>query len=89
MDVYAASLDEVAALAEFAEAQKLGFKLLSDPDASAVNKYGVKYEKRDFAKRVTFVIDPKGILRHVDEGVQVDSHGDDLVQVVRKLQGKR
>jgi len=79
------SLDDVADLAAFAKAQELDFRLLSDPDGSAAAKYGVLMEGRPFASRVTFVIDPKGILRHVDTGVSVATHGADLVAVLRRL----
>jgi peroxiredoxin len=41
--------------------------------------------KRPFARRVTFVLDEKGVVRHVDENVQVDSHGADLVRVIGEL----
>ena len=83
--MYGASLDDVQDLAAFAKAQNLNFQLLSDPDGSATAKYGVD-TGRGFAKRVTFVIDPKGILRYVDEGVNVDSHGKDIIETVARLQ---
>ncbi len=79
------SLDDVAALAAFAQAQELAFPLLSDPDGSAARKYGVLMEDRPFARRVTFVIDDKGILRHVDEKVDVSKHGEDIAGLIEKL----
>ena len=82
--IHALSLDDVKSLADFAEAQSLGFPLLSDPDGSAATKYGVA-SARGFARRVSFVIDPAGILRHFDEAVQVRTHGEDLAKVVRRL----
>ena len=47
-------------------------------------KYGVHAGR--FAKRVTFVIDEKGTLRHVDSSVKVNSHGEDLAELVYNLQ---
>ncbi|MEW6744457.1 MAG: hypothetical protein AB1486_17015 [Planctomycetota bacterium] len=44
-------------------------------------------EKSRFTRRVTFIIDDQGILRHADGEVKAESHGHDLVEVVRKLQG--
>jgi len=32
------------------------------------------------------VIDPAGVLRHVDESVDVSKHGSDVAAVVRELQ---
>ena len=85
--MYGASLDDVAALAAFAKAQELEYGLLSDPDGSAARKYGVLRSGRPFASRRTFVIDDKGVLRHIDEKVDVRNHGSDLTELIRKLQG--
>lgn len=87
VDVYGISLDDVLDQAAFAEAQSLNFLLLSDPDGSVAAKYGVLPEKGRFTKRVTFLVDEKGVLRHVDESVQVGSHGGDLAALVKKLRG--
>jgi thioredoxin-dependent peroxiredoxin len=84
-NVYAISIDDVAACAEFVQKHSLNFRLLSDPDRSVVTKYGAVIEGMSFAARYTFVIDPKGVLRHVDKAVNVVSHGADLVAVLKKL----
>ena len=55
-------------------------------DGSAARKFDAMMEKRPYAKRVTFVIDPTGVLRHIDESVDVTKHGSDLVGVIRGLQ---
>ena len=86
VDVYGVSMDEVSSLATFAKAQELSFSLLSDPDGSAVAKYDVAFEGRPFAKRVTFILDDAGSVRHIDREVRVDSHGEDLVELVTRLQ---
>ena len=83
--VYAISIDDVQACAQFVKQQSLNFQLLSDPDRSAVLKYGAVIEGIGFAARYTFVIDPKGVLRHVDKAVNPLSHGADLVAVLKKL----
>ena len=85
--VYGISLDDVAALAAFAKAQRLDYPLLSDPDGSVAQKYGVLMANRPFAKRVTFVFDEKGVLRHVADKVSVNSHGADLAALIEKLRG--
>lgn len=69
----------------FAEAQELTYPLLSDPDGSAAARYGVL--AGGFARRVTFVIDPEGRVRHVDREVDVARHGADLVRRIRDLRG--
>jgi peroxiredoxin Q/BCP len=79
------SVDDVATQAAFAKAQKLDFSLLSDPDASVAGKFDAMMAERPFSKRLTFVIDPDGTLRHIDDKVQVGTHGTDMVALVRKL----
>ena len=86
VEVYGISLDSVVKQAAFVEKEELNFLLLSDPDASAAEKYGVLHPSKRFSSRVTFVIDDEGIVRHIDQQVSVQSHGADLVGVVRELQ---
>lgn len=81
--MYGLSLDSVTDVKKFHEEQKLNFPLLSDPDGSAATKYGVFAGR--FAQRVTFVIDPDGVLRHVEEKVDVSNHGKDLAAILAEL----
>jgi peroxiredoxin Q/BCP len=83
------SLDSVADQKRFHEAEKLPFPLLSDPDGSVAAKYGVLMKDKPFAERVSFVIDPQGVLRAIDREVDVTSHGVDLVALIERLQIKR
>ncbi len=84
--VVALSLDDVVSQKDFANAEKLNFPLLSDPDGGATAKFGSMMTGKPYANRVTFIVDPKGVVRAVDHGVTVDSHGADLVAVLKKLQ---
>ena len=84
-NVYGVSLDDVEDLAAFAEAQELNFELLSDPDGSAAKKYGVLAPKRRYTQRVTFLIDEKGVLRHIDTKVDVSKHGADVAKLIKEL----
>ena len=81
------SLDDVKAQAEFVKQQSLGFPLLSDPDASASARLGVLMEGKPYTNRITIVVDDKGVVRLVDTGVKVESHGKDLVEAIKKLKG--
>ncbi|MFT7679618.1 MAG: peroxiredoxin Q/BCP [Planctomycetota bacterium] len=87
-DVYGISLDGVADLAKFHKAQKLTYPLLSDPDGSVAGRFDAVMKGRPFAKRMTFIIDGEGILRHIDEGVNVRTHGEDLLAIVERLQNE-
>ena len=74
--------------AAFAKEQELNFRLLSDPDGSAAAKYGAARPERPYARRLTFVIDENGVLRHIDDEVDVKQHGADLAALIRKLRGR-
>ena len=88
VEILGASLDDVASQAKFATDQELTYPLLSDPDGSVAAKYGVLGAGGRFASRVTFVIDPLGKIRVVDDEVTVDSHGADLAARIRALQAE-
>ena len=85
--VFGASLDDVESQAKFAKQQGLNFPLLSDPDGSAAGRFGVLMEGKPYTNRTTIVLDEKGIVRLVETKVNVNSHGKDLVEAIRKLKG--
>jgi peroxiredoxin Q/BCP len=79
----------VASQAAFAKKHELPFDLLSDPDGSVAGKYRVLRNMRGriIAGRVTFIIDDAGILRAIDNKVDVATHGQDLAKLITELQG--
>ncbi len=82
------SVDTVQTQKEFCSEQKLPFQLLSDADGKIAKLFGVFNEERKLSKRVTFIIDPKGIVRAIDEKVNVRTHGQDLIKWLKELQGE-
>ena len=62
------SIDSQERNKKFAAETGASFPMLSDTDKQVAKAYGVLNFTRLFANRVTFVIDPEGIIRHVDEG---------------------
>ncbi len=88
------SPDSCKAITNFIIKQTLGVELLSDPERTAANAYGVYRLKRNYGKesmgivRSTFVIDPKGIVRHVFSPVaKVDGHMQAVLDTVKSLAG--
>ena len=81
------SLDDVASQARFAKEQSLNFPLLSDPDGSASGRLGVLMADKPYTQRITVIVDDKGVVRLVETKVNVESHGKDLVEAIRKLKG--
>lgn len=84
-DIYGISLDSVQDQAQFVQKHELNFPLLSDPDGSVATKYGVLDPTAQYTKRVTFVIDEKGVLRKVLDQVDVNTHGEDLAALIDEL----
>ena len=47
---------------------------------------GVLYDGRPFAKRITVLVSPDGIIRDIDTKVSVRTHGSDVIAKANKLQ---
>ena len=62
------SVDKPEANKEFAAKIGATFPILSDPGKETTKAYGVLNLTRLFANRVTFVIDKKGVIQHIDNG---------------------
>ncbi len=80
--VLGVSCDSVASHEEFSRKHALTIPLIADQDTAIARAYGVLREGSDMASRVLFVIDKKGIVRHVFEGMPNNA---ELLEVVRGL----
>jgi peroxiredoxin Q/BCP len=84
------SPDEPKRLQKFIEKEKLNFDLLSDPDHSIAEKYGVwglkKFMGREFMGilRTTFIINSDGKLVYVMDDVKTKSHHDDVIHFIKE-----
>ena len=85
------SKDSEASHRKFAEKYHLPFVLLSDPDLTAIQAYGVWQEKKLYGKvsmgvvRTTFVIDADGNIEKVMPKVKPDTNAAEILQY---LEGK-
>ena len=92
--VFGISRDDVLSHAAFRDEQGLSVQLLADPDAVVCRKYDVVVEKvvdgrpKSTLSRSTFIIDKKGILRHVLRDVNPKDHADEVLKVVKGLNGR-
>ena len=66
--VLGVSMDDIETQTRFAKELKLPFPLLADPEGEAAKAYGVAAE--GYAKRVSFVIGPDGVVKAVFEGAE-------------------
>ena len=79
------SKDSVASHQKFAEKHGLPFILLSDPELTAIQAYGVWQEKKLYSKvsmgvvRSTFIIDENGVIEKVMPKVKPDSNMADVL----------
>lgn len=90
--VVGVSPDSVKSHQNFCTKHNLGVTLLSDPDHTMLEKYGVWKEKSMYGRkymgveRTTVLIDPESIVRRVWEKVKVEGHVDDVKKSLVELQ---
>lgn len=83
------SKDSVASHEKFAAKYELPFLLLSDPDKSVLEAYGVWQEKKLYGKvsmgvvRSSVVIDEEGNIEKVMMKVKADSNADDVLTYLK------
>ena len=80
------SRDSVASHQKFAEKYDLPFILLSDPDLTAIQAFGVWQEKKLYGKvsmgvvRSTFIISPEGIVEKVFPKAKPDTNAAEILE---------
>ena len=86
--VLGASIDSVNSHQRFKQKYKLGFPLLSDPDKTLAEAYGVWKEKSMYGRtymgieRTTFVIDEQGKIAKIFPKVDVTGHYEEVLAVL-------
>jgi thioredoxin-dependent peroxiredoxin len=85
-EVIGISSDNESSHRDFAQQHKLPFILLSDVDGSVRKAYGVKKTLGLFAGRVSFVIDKKGIIKHIfSSQTRATAHVGEALNVLKSL----
>ena len=85
VEVIGISKDSVASHVKFAEKHQLPFVLLSDPELTAIQAYGVWQEKKLYGKlsmgvvRTTFLIDEKGKIEKIMPKVKPDTNAAEIL----------
>lgn len=89
--IYGVSRDSMRSHRSFKEKMGLPFELLSDPDETACNAWGVMKSKKLYGKpvrgieRSTFVIDASGAIAREWRSVKVPGHADEVLAFARTL----
>ncbi|MCX7085245.1 MAG: peroxiredoxin [Methylococcales bacterium] len=84
-EVYGISTDEVKDLEGFHQKHNLTFTLLSDADGKMTQAYGVKMPIVTIAKRWTFILDPKLVIRYIDDDVDPVLDAKKVAEQISKL----
>lgn len=89
--VIGVSKDSVASHAKFRKKHGLKIALASDPDVDTAKAYGVWGEKALYGRkymgveRATFLVDAKGIIRHIWRKVKVNGHVEAVLAAAKSL----
>ena len=89
--VFGISRDDYLSHASFRDKHGLTVQLLSDSESEVSRKYGVVMEKkadgkaRECIRRSTFIIDKKGVLKHVLHDVNPREHADEVLKLVKGM----
>lgn len=83
------SKDSAASHQKFAQKYDLPFILLSDPELTTIQAYGVWQEKKNYGKvsmgvvRSTYLIDPNGVIEQVMPKVKPDTNAAEILDYLR------
>lgn len=84
VQVLGVSTDSVKSHEGFRNKHDLNFPLLSDKSKEIIKTYGVESESGS-ARRVTFLIDKSGVIRHIWAKVKAAEHADEVAEKVKEL----
>ena len=90
MAYFAASIDDAETNKKFAESLDLDYPILSDPEKTVAEAYGVLGIGGAYAKRHTFYIGVDGKILEIDREVKPSTAGPDVATKLEQLGvGKR
>jgi thioredoxin-dependent peroxiredoxin len=76
VSIVGVSKDDVASHKAFADKYKLPFTLVADTDMAIIKAFGA--DGLLLPKRVTFLIDPQGVIRKIYHGFDCNDHAADI-----------
>ena len=85
------SMDDCLTLGTFRDKHGLSIQLLSDVEGEVCRRYGVLRDKevdgrkKSCIVRSTFIIDRKGVVKHVLYGVNARGHAEEVLELVRSI----
>jgi len=82
-EILGVSVDSVESHKMFTNKYSLPFPLVADVDRKISESYGVFNEKWKQSRRVTFIIDEKGVIARVFDPVKPDVHPKEVLDALR------
>ena len=82
--LFAISVDSVESQKKFVEEYKIPYLHLSDTQKNTCKKFA-GLNIAGLAKRSTFIIDKKGVVRKIFRNIDVKNHGNQIVEFLKKL----
>jgi peroxiredoxin Q/BCP len=92
--VFGVSRDDVLSHQAFRDAHGLSVQLLADTEEEVCRLYDVIRERsvdghaRSYLARSTFVIDKKGVVRHIMQDISPRAHVEEVLKICRELDAK-
>jgi peroxiredoxin Q/BCP len=82
--LFAISIDTVESQKKFVDEYDIPYLHLSDTQKSTCKKYS-GLNIAGLAKRITFIIDKNGIIKNIFQNIDVQNHGKQIVEFLKKL----
>jgi peroxiredoxin Q/BCP len=88
-EIYGVSWDSVADQKKFHEEHSMTFDLLSDAEGKVINQFGLKMPVVSMAKRQTFILDEKLVIREHFEDVDPALDAKNVTNAIDKLKSAK
>jgi peroxiredoxin Q/BCP len=85
VQVVGVSFDNASDHQKFIQKYNLNFPLIVDTDGKIADAYGVRMTGKSMARRVSFLIDKKGVIRHVTDNPKAQAHLSEMKDAVAQL----
>ena len=79
--------DKLPSQSRFAERNELAFPMLCDETGSVLREYGVR-GFLGFAKRVSFLVDPAGIVRRIYTKISPRDHAEEVLRDLEPIRAQ-
>lgn len=88
-EVIGVSTDDHQTQCEFADSVGALYPMVADSDGSMARQFDVFWPFLKFVRRVTFIIDPEGVVRAVlNHELRIGKHVDEAITTLQRLQRK-